>query len=331
MSTLAMTGKSIELEAIDKSYGATPVLKGFDLTIAAGSFCTLLGASGSGKTTLLKLIAGFELPDAGAIRIGGRDVGSVPVARRNIGMVFQNYALFPHMSVSANVRFGLDMRRVARREADTRVAEVLSMIGLEAFGRRYPRELSGGQQQRVALARALVIRPDILLMDEPLGALDRGLRQALQLELKQLQTQLGVTVAFVTHDQEEAMQLSDTIVLLNQGLIEQIGSPREMYLHPRNRYVASFLGECNCISNAGQIYGIRPEKMLLGASAAIADHALDAKIVDVTFLGTSVRVDLRRKDEPLVVLLPVDAVSAILAKGAHVQLGYNDADAMHLA
>ena len=331
MSSLAVSGKSIELEAIDKSFGATQVLLGFDLTIQAGSFCTLLGASGSGKTTLLKLIAGFELPDAGVIRIGGRDVGRLPVARRNIGMVFQNYALFPHMRVSANVRFGLDMRRVRRADADRRVEEVLALVGLEGFGGRHPRELSGGQQQRVALARALVIRPDILLMDEPLGALDRGLRQALQLQLKALQARLGVTVAFVTHDQEEAMQLSDTIVLLNKGRIEQVGSPREMYLHPRNRYVATFLGECNCVSRGGRTYGIRPEKLRVGPAAEAAEHALDGVITDLSFLGSAVRIGLRCGDEAFVALSPVDEASAILRAGHPLRLGYSSKDAMPLA
>ncbi len=307
------------------------MLQGFDLLIPAGSFCTLLGASGSGKTTLLKLIAGFELPDAGSIHIGERDVGRIPVARRNIGMVFQNYALFPHMRVRANVAFGLDMRRVPRAERARRVEEALALVGLEGLGERRPRELSGGQQQRVALARALVIRPDILLMDEPLGALDRGLRQALQVELKRLQARLGVTVAFVTHDQEEAMHLSDVIVLLNEGRIEQVGSPRDMYLRPCNRYVATFLGECNHVTREGRSYGIRPEKLRVGAAAEGAEHGMEAELVELTFLGGSLRATLRRGGESFVALLPSEETGAALRPGQTVRLGYASSDAMPLA
>ena len=328
MSVSTLTGQSVELAGIAKSYGATSVLRGFDLTVPAGSFCTLLGASGSGKTTLLKLIAGFERPDAGRIRIGARDVADVAVARRNIGMVFQNYALFPHMRVRANVAFGLDMRRVPKAESARRVDEALALVGLSEQADRMPAALSGGQQQRVALARALVIQPDVLLMDEPLGALDKNLRQGLQLQLKQLQARLGVTIIFVTHDQEEAMQLSDTIVLLDRGRIAQVGSPREMYLHPASRFVATFLGECNCLELDGRQVGVRPERLRLGGALP---HQLEAVVTDVTFLGGQLRIRAARVGmaEELVALVPVSEALPP-AVGDRVTLGFAPADAMPL-
>jgi putative spermidine/putrescine transport system ATP-binding protein len=321
-------GKSILLQRIDKSYGSTSVLRGFDLTIPAGRFCTLLGASGSGKTTLLKLIAGFEKPDGGSIEIDGRKMDGVPVARRNMGMVFQNYALFPHMRVRANVAFGLDMRRVPRAESEARVQECLALVGLAEHADRHPRELSGGQQQRVALARALVIRPDILLMDEPLGALDKNLRRSLQLELKQLQSRLGVTVVFVTHDQEEALHMSDMIVLLNQGRIEQAGSPRDLYHHPASRFAATFLGECNCRGTGPEMHGVRPEKLRLGAAASGAEHRVQGEITDITFLGNGLRVTLQSQGEALVALTPSDAANLAFQVGQTVMAGYDTADAM---
>jgi ABC-type Fe3+/spermidine/putrescine transport system ATPase subunit len=321
-------GQSVQLDCVRKAYGRTVVLRDFSLEIPAGRFCTLLGASGSGKTTLLKLIAGFETLDSGAIRIGGRDVSRTPVNRRNIGMVFQNYALFPHMSVRDNVAFGLDMRRVPKPEAAARVAEAMAMVGLDGFGARYPRELSGGQQQRVALARALVIRPDILLMDEPLGALDKNLRASLQSEIKRLQARLGVTIVFVTHDQEEALHMSDLIVVLERGTIEQVGTPRELYQRPANRFVASFLGECNYLTLGGVPHGIRPEKLRIGAAAAMATHRREGIVEELTFLGTGLRIMTDTPDGQLIALVPVDAASGALAVGQGLTLGFETADAM---
>jgi ABC-type Fe3+/spermidine/putrescine transport system ATPase subunit len=323
-------GKSVHLEGIGKSYGKARVLDGFDLTIDQGRFCTLLGASGSGKTTLLKLIAGFETQDTGRIRIGEHDMTGVPVARRNIGMVFQNYALFPHMRVRDNVAFGLEMRRVPRAERAQRVAEALEMVELADFADRYPAALSGGQQQRVALARALVIRPDVLLMDEPFGALDKNLRQGLQQALKQLQMRLGITVIFVTHDQEEAMELSDSIVLLRQGRIEQVAPPREMYRSPRNRFVAGFLGECNFRQGAEGLIGIRPECLRVG-TAIRADHTIDAVITAITFLGGHLRVRAAGAGQDYVAFIPAASADAGLVVGQAALLGYDDADAMRLA
>ncbi|SEF15839.1 putative spermidine/putrescine transport system ATP-binding protein/spermidine/putrescine transport system ATP-binding protein [Rhizobiales bacterium GAS191] len=321
-------GKSVRLEQVSKSYGAAQVLRDFSLEVPAGSFCTLLGASGSGKTTLLKLIAGFEALDGGSIHIGERDVGHVPVAKRNIGMVFQNYALFPHMSVAANIAFGLEMRRLARAEVRRRMSEALALVGLQEFGDRYPRQLSGGQQQRVALARALVISPDILLMDEPLGALDKNLRQGLQLQIKELQARLGVTIIFVTHDQEEALNLSDRIVVLNKGRIEQEGTPKELYLRPVNRFVASFLGECNCLEVEGRSHGVRPEKLRIGPAADCATYRLEGVVTDVTFLGNAIRIGVRHRDARIVASVPVDDLSGATVPGQTVQLGYAASDAM---
>jgi ABC-type Fe3+/spermidine/putrescine transport system ATPase subunit len=322
-------GKSVRLARVSKSYGVTRVLHDFDLDVPAGSFCTLLGASGSGKTTILKLIAGFEDLDFGSIHIGERDMGGVPVARRNIGMVFQNYALFPHMTVAGNIAFGLEMRRVGRAEASRRVGEALALVGLEEFGDRYPRQLSGGQQQRVALARALVIGPDILLMDEPLGALDKNLRQGLQIQLKQLQARLGVTIVFVTHDQEEALHLSDRIVLLNKGRIEQQGTPRDLYLKPRNRFVASFLGECNCFEVDGRMLGVRPEKLRLSNSLDTRAHRFEAIVTDVVFLGSGMRIGLKRGDALLAALVSIEEGGGV-APGQTLELSYAARDAMPL-
>ncbi|MCQ4159333.1 ABC transporter ATP-binding protein [Roseomonas sp. GC11] len=330
MSAPLSPGKAVVLERVRKSYGPVEVLRDFSLEITAGSFCTLLGASGSGKTTLLKLIAGFETLDGGAIQIGGRDVSHVPVNRRNIGMVFQNYALFPHMSVRDNVAFGLEMRRVPKAEAAPRITEALAMVGLEGLERRAPRELSGGQQQRVALARALVIRPDILLMDEPLGALDKTLRASLQRQIKQLQARLGVTIIFVTHDQEEALHMSDLIVVLEKGRIEQAGTPQELYRRPANRFVASFLGECNILTLDGTPHGIRPEKLRLGAMASTLPHRREGVVSELTFLGPHLRVTADTAEGPLTALTDADHATACRL-GERILLGFSGEDAMPLA
>ena len=323
-------GQSLEIDRVRKSYGPTQILRDFSLDVPGGSFCTLLGASGSGKTTLLKLIAGFETLDGGAIRLGGRDIGQVPVNRRNIGMVFQNYALFPHMSVRDNVAFGLSMRRVARAETAARVAEALEMVGLAPLAGRYPRQLSGGQQQRVALARALVIRPDLLLMDEPLGALDKNLRASLQSEIKRLQTRLGVTIVFVTHDQEEALHMSDLIVVLDGGRIEQVGSPQALYRRPANRFVASFLGDCNFVERDGRTFAVRPEELMLGPRVSDGMHRAAGVVEEATFLGAHLRVVVRSGGERLVALVPAAAEKPDLTVGRQVELGFAPADVTSL-
>ena len=236
----------VRLEGVEKSFdGRTRVVDRVELVVEPGEFFALLGPSGCGKTTTLRMIAGFEEPDAGRILIAGDDVTQMPVHRRDLGMIFQSYALFPHRTVAENVAFGLRMRGLAKSEISARVGQALRQVALEGYEDRRPSQLSGGQQQRVALARAIVIRPRVLLCDEPLAALDRKLRQSMQLELKGLQQRLGVTTIFVTHDQEEAMTISDRIAVMNAGAIEQIGTPREIYDRPRTRFVCDFIGETN--------------------------------------------------------------------------------------
>ncbi|MFM8330548.1 MAG: polyamine ABC transporter ATP-binding protein [Candidatus Methylumidiphilus sp.] len=237
----------IEFDAITKAYGGLPVLDGFSLAIREGEFLTLLGPSGCGKTTLLRLLAGFEAPDRGEIRIDGQCVNALPPERRPVNTVFQSYALFPHLSVADNVGFGLRMKNAAPAAIRAQVDAALAAVRLDGCGGRLPRQLSGGQQQRVALARALVNRPRALLLDEPLSALDLALRCAMQVELKALQRQLGIAFVFVTHDQEEALSLSDRVVVLRGGVVEQIGGPEAIYQRPASRFVAEFVGEGNAL------------------------------------------------------------------------------------
>jgi ABC-type Fe3+/spermidine/putrescine transport system ATPase subunit len=239
---------ALRLEAIAKSFGPVPALRPTDLDIAEGEFLTLLGPSGSGKTTILNICAGYLAPTSGRLHVGGRDVTFLPPRRRNIGMVFQNYALFPHMTVFENVAYGLRVRRVAGAEVQRRVGEALALVRLDGFGGRAIRELSGGQQQRVALARAFVIEPDILLMDEPLSALDRQLRKEVQLEVRRLHLARPRTTLYVTHDQEEALVMSDRVAVMREGRIVQIGAGAELYERPADAFVARFLGESNLIA-----------------------------------------------------------------------------------
>jgi putative spermidine/putrescine transport system ATP-binding protein len=242
---------TLELDAVSKSFGATPALREVCFRLERGEFLTLLGPSGSGKTTTLRVIAGFLKPDHGAVRLHGSDVSALPPYRRNIGMVFQDYALFPHMTVAANVGFPLEARGIRGQRRTVIVRDMLAMVGLEGFGHRFPRQLSGGQQQRVALARALVFNPEILLLDEPLGALDKKLRGAMQLEILRVVKSLRATVISVTHDQEEALVMSDRIAIFSEGALVQIGSPRQLYERPTTEFVADFIGESNLLR--GQI------------------------------------------------------------------------------
>jgi spermidine/putrescine ABC transporter ATP-binding subunit len=246
MSALARApGAPVALDQVAKRYGAHVAVERLSLRIGAGEFLSLLGPSGSGKTTTLLMIAGFVAPDSGAIRLGDADITHQPPHRRNIGMVYQSYALFPHMSVRRNIAFPLRMRAMRSGEIERRTADALALVRLEALGERLPGQLSGGQQQRVALARALVFEPPLLLMDEPLGALDRKLREELQGEIKRIQRATGSTVIYVTHDQEEALAMSDRVVVMNHGRIEQVGAPAALYERPRTRFVADFLGAAN--------------------------------------------------------------------------------------
>ena len=241
-------GSALELRGIAKSFGGTPVLGGVDLSVRPGELLVVLGPSGSGKTTLLQLIAGYELPDAGTVSLDGRDVTRTDPSRRDIGMVFQNYALFPHLTVAQNVAFPLRMRSLPAERVAERVDWALKLVDLASYGARYPRELSGGQQQRVALARASVFDPRLLLLDEPFGALDRKLRDTMQLELRRLQRRLKLTTVFITHDQDEALILGDRIAVLRDGTLQQVASPVELYRAPANRFVADFIGESNLLA-----------------------------------------------------------------------------------
>jgi putative spermidine/putrescine transport system ATP-binding protein len=252
----------LELENLHKDFGAQRAVDGLTLSVDKGEFVSLLGPSGCGKTTTLQMIAGFVEPTGGAIRLEGRDLLAVKPAKRSLGIVFQSYALFPHMTVAENVSFGLEMQGVARGERDRRVAETLQLVGLAAFSRRHPRQLSGGQQQRVALARALVIRPRILLLDEPLSNLDAKLREEMQIELRQIQRSVGTTTILVTHDQAEAMALSDRLVVMNHGRAEQIGPPHEAYERPATPFVAGFLGKTNLVKGVT----VRPERIAFAAT-----------------------------------------------------------------
>jgi spermidine/putrescine transport system ATP-binding protein len=265
-----MTSPILELRAVTKRFGDFVAVDSLDLSLAPGEFLTLLGASGSGKTTTLRMIAGFEHPEAGEILMDGRPITALPPYQRDLNTVFQQYALFPHMTVRENVGYGLRMRRTSREEIASRVAAALEMVQLGHLGDRAPRQLSGGQQQRVALARALVNRPRVLLLDEPLGALDLKLRKEMQLELKHLNRKLGITFLYVTHDQEEALTMSDRIALMRNGRIEQLDPPQAMYDRPASRYVADFIGETNLLG------GSAARRLGDSARLTIAGHEFDA-------------------------------------------------------
>lgn len=279
----------VRFSMVEKTYdGVSLVIKNIDLDIRRGEFVTLLGPSGSGKTTTLMMLAGFETPTSGEITLNGRSINTLPPHKRDIGMVFQNYALFPHMTVERNVAFPLQVRKIPAGETTERVQEALEMVRLSDFGKRRPAQLSGGQQQRVALARALVFGPELVLMDEPLGALDKQLREHMQIEIKHLQKKLGITVVYVTHDQSEALTMSDRVAVFNDGVIQQIASPDILYEQPRNSFVANFVGENNNLS--GVIESVDGERCLV----ALANGArVGAKRVNVRGLGMPTSISLR--------------------------------------
>jgi putative spermidine/putrescine transport system ATP-binding protein len=262
------TDIDIRIVGLRKRYGEVAAVDGIDLEVGRGEFFTMLGPSGSGKTTTLRMIAGFERPDEGRIELGGADVSRWPPFDRPVNTVFQDYALFPHMTVQQNVEYGLRVKKVPKADRRAKAREALSLVRLDGFGDRKPAQLSGGQRQRVALARAIVNTPKALLLDEPLGALDLKLRQELQIELKQLQQGLGMTFVYVTHDQEEALTMSDRIAVFNEGKVEQVGTPAEMYEHPATQFVAGFIGTSNVIERDGRTFTVRPEKIRLLAETA---------------------------------------------------------------
>ncbi len=312
---------AILLEALTKRYGAETVVSDVNLAIAPGEFLTLLGPSGSGKTTTLSMLAGFVIPDAGRVLLGGRDVTRAPPRVRGLGMVFQNYAIFPHLDVFENVAFPLRVQKRPQGEVASRVADALALVKLTGFERRYGRQLSGGQQQRVALARAIVAQPSVVLMDEPLGALDKNLRYHMQVEIKEIQRRLGMTVVYVTHDQEEALTMSDRIAIMNHGRIVQMGPPRAVYERPESSFVGRFLGEANLLPASGAtVLGgrpvvadagaapadggwlfVRPEKVALTAGTeAAGPNALPGTVRHASFLGNVVRYAVEvGAEEPL--------------------------------
>jgi putative spermidine/putrescine transport system ATP-binding protein len=318
---------AVRLEGLHKNYGDVAAVDGVDLEIQAGEFFTLLGPSGSGKTTTLRLIAGFERPDAGRVELGGRDVSDVPPYARDVNTVFQDYALFPHMTVEENVGYGLRVQGVSRRDRGARVEDVLRRMRLPGLGKRKPVQLSGGQRQRVALARALVNRPEVLLLDEPLGALDLKLRQEMQLFLKSLQQDLGITFVYVTHDQDEALTMSDRLAVFNEGRIEQLGAPAEVYERPASAFVAGFVGVSNELERDGKLFAVRPEKIHMsdaGSPTAGGMHAETGRIRDVVYAGMVTRfvIELDRGGELQVVRqnLETSAAGALDDKGRAVLL-----------
>jgi putative spermidine/putrescine transport system ATP-binding protein len=315
----------VGLTGLRKAYGEVVAVDGVDLDVARGEFFTMLGPSGSGKTTTLRLIAGFERPDEGRVRLGGVDVTDRPPYTRDVNTVFQDYALFPHMTVAENVGYGLRVRRVARRERHERVNEALAMVRLEGFGARKPVQLSGGQRQRVALARAIVNRPRVLLLDEPLGALDLKLRQEMQLFLKRLQADLGITFLYVTHDQEEALTMSDRIAVFNAGRIEQIGAPADVYERPATEFVAGFVGISNVLDRDGRRVTIRPEKIRMVADGDGPGEA--GRIREVIYAGMITRyvVELDGGGELQVVRqnLERSSAEALEERGRPVRLAWD--------
>ncbi|MFD0481372.1 ABC transporter ATP-binding protein [Kineococcus sp. GCM10028916] len=281
----------LTISGVSKSFHGTTVLHPLDLQVPDGSFCAMLGSSGSGKSTLLRIVAGLEVPDGGAVRIGGRAVTRTPVEKRNIGFVFQNYALFPHLSVRANVTYGLKAQRIRGAEAHRRAEDMLTLVGLKGYGDRSPQQLSGGQQQRVALARALVTEPDLLLLDEPLSALDRKIRGDMQREIKRIHRETGLTTIMVTHDQEEAIDLGDNVLLLDQGRVQQNEAPEALYRAPRNRFVAQFLGAHHVGCGTVRTDGLKTHVDLGGLVLPSARHDLVVgSAVDVLIMSEKVRV-----------------------------------------
>jgi len=323
--------KKLGIHALSKRYGTFQALDQVSIEVNQGEFLTLLGPSGSGKTTLLMSIAGFILPDAGNLSLGGRDISRLPPEKRNFGMVFQGYALFPNMRVADNVRFPLLMRGEKGPSADKKVADALALVGLADKGKRYPRELSGGQQQRVALARAIVFQPHLLLLDEPLSALDTQLRGQLQSELKRLHRTVGLTFIYVTHDQSEALSMSDRIAVMKDGRIEQVGTPHELYETPANRFVAEFLGVENFLPPS--LTGLVGMRALRASALHLApDNSLGrvrAQVVERDYHGAEIRYTART-DTGLALRfnLPVRTASHIPQENDAVTLDWQDKDAL---
>ena len=279
----------VSIRGLTRTFGDVRAVAGVDLDIFEGEFITLLGPSGSGKTTVLRMIAGFEKPDSGSIVLGGKDVSQLPPYDRDVNTVFQDYALFPHMDVISNIEYGLRVKGVEKSSRHERAMQALKQVRLEGYESRKPAQLSGGQRQRVALARALVNRPSVLLLDEPLGALDLKLREQMQIELKELQRAVGITFIFVTHDQEEALTMSDRIAVFNHGRIEQLGSPREIYDNPQSPFVSEFVGQTNKIEIEGRKINIRPEFVSVSKTSLFGNCSIQGTLRDAIFVGATTR------------------------------------------
>jgi putative spermidine/putrescine transport system ATP-binding protein len=356
---LGVHSAPLELRGLTKAFGGTRAVHDLSLRIEAGTFLTLLGPSGSGKTTTLRMIAGFEEPTAGEIVVAGGVITDKPAHKRNIGMVFQQYALFPHLTVFQNVAYPLEMRRVSTTKIHARVEAALGLVRLGGFESRYPRQLSGGQQQRVALARAIVFEPPVLLMDEPLGALDKRLREAMQVEIRHLQKELAITTVSVTHDQVEALVMSDVIAVLDRGVLQQFGPPLELYRRPANQFVADFIGESNLLSGAlaegsgervfrtangllirvaetggghpaaGRSIVVRPEAIRLGAAAEGAPNHYDAEVREALYVGDLVKYRLLvDSGDELVAKTLAPASSPYWSVGEKITIGWDHQDCL---
>ena len=318
-------GESIlQLRQIRKSFDNTEVLKGIDLEVAQGEFITLLGASGCGKTTTLRIIAGLELPDAGQVILEGQDITNREPNKRDVNTVFQNYALFPHMNVSDNVGYGLKIRKVTKAEIERKVEQALRLVQLEEYGKRMPDQLSGGQKQRIAIARAVINEPKVLLLDEPLGALDLKLRRQMQLELKRLQKQLGITFIYITHDQEEAINMSDRIGVMHEGILEQLGTPNEVYYQPQTSYVADFVGNANILHKNGETFAIRSENILMNGETVCTREAV---VVEKSFAGGQLRILFRLPDGQTLTASRY-GIDNDLQPGQKVKIGWDAKDAV---
>ncbi len=319
---------AVRLEAVRKRFGDVAAVEGVDLEVAEGEFFSILGPSGSGKTTCLRMIAGFEKPTEGRVWLGGMDVTELPPYERDVNTVFQDYALFPHMTVGENVEYGLKVKKVPKPERSERAAEALRMVQLTGFEGRKPGQLSGGQRQRVALARALVNHPKVLLLDEPLGALDLKLRQAMQIELKHIQERVGLTFIYVTHDQEEALTMSDRLAVMNLGRVEQVATPVEAYEQPATDFVAGFIGVSNLLERGGRHFTVRPEKIRMlaeGEEAGPGVHVEAGRIRDVVYVGMVTRFIVALDDggELAVVRQNLDsAEEALEARDTKVRLAW---------
>jgi putative spermidine/putrescine transport system ATP-binding protein len=327
---------ALRVAGLRKTYGDVVALQGLDLEVAPGEFFTMLGPSGSGKTTTLRLIAGFERPDAGTVELGGEDVTRRPPYQRDVNTVFQDYALFPHMTVGENVAYGLMVKGMGRRERAQRAAQALELVRLPGLEQRKPIQLSGGQRQRVALARALVNRPRVLLLDEPLGALDLKLRQEMQLELKRIQRELteGITFVYVTHDQEEALTMSDRIAVFSEGRLEQVGTPADIYEHPVNAFVAGFVGTSNVLDRDGTRMTVRPEKIRILDEADGTAGAVGGTVAEVVYLGSVTRYVVELDEGGTLVAMrqntDTSAGEALAARGRRVRLAWRPQHAMTL-